>query len=122
MGTTNAIKPTQQLLADLQGCEFDLRATLRLKRAVSQLLARHSVKVLRCAAQAFPNDGLTLCYILAESHLAIHTWPEKGLVNVDLFLCNYSRNNNHRARAVLGGLVQLLKPAKVSQHKVTRLS
>lgn len=122
MKTTNTVKRTQQLLADLQGCHFDLRAKARLKAAVKQLLARHSVKVLRSAAQEFPNDGLTLVYVLAESHLALHTWPEKGLVNVDLFLCNYSRNNNPRARAVVRGLVDLLQPAKVTQHKVSRLS
>lgn len=122
MKTTNAIKPTQQLLADLQGCEFDLRAKTRLKVAVKRLLARHAVKVLRSAAQQFPNHGMTLFCILAESHLAIHTWPEKGLVNVDLFLCNYSRNNHHKARAVVRDLVALLKPAKITQHKITRLS
>jgi len=122
MKTKNAIKRTQQLLADLQGCAFDLRAKQSLKRAVKKLLARHSVRVLRYAAQEFPNDGMTLFYILAESHLAIHTWPEKSLVNIDLFLCNYSRNNNHKARAVALGLIELFKPAKISQHKIIRLN
>lgn len=122
MKTKNGIKRTQQLLADLQGCAFDLRAKQRLKRAVKKLLTQHSVRVLRSAAQEFSNDGMTLFYILAESHLAIHTWPEKGLVNVDLFLCNYSRNNNHKARAVVLGLIELFEPARISQHKIIRLN
>lgn len=84
MKTTNAIKRTHQLVAELQGCEFDLRAKRHLKAVVKGLLARHSVKVLKAAAPEFPNDGMTLFYILAESHLALHAWPEKGLVNVDL--------------------------------------
>jgi S-adenosylmethionine decarboxylase len=35
----------------------------------------------------FPNGAVTLVLILAESHLAIHTWPEEHLVAVDLFTC-----------------------------------
>ena len=35
----------------------------------------------------FPNGAVTLVLILAESHLAIHTWPEENLVAVDLFTC-----------------------------------
>lgn len=122
MKTDNPIKRTQQLLADFQGCSFDLSAKQRLKAGVKDVLNRHAVRVLKSAAQEFPNDGMTLFYILAESHLAIHTWPEKSLANVDLFLCNYSRNNNHKARAVMQSLIDLLRPAKVTQHKVTRLN
>ncbi|HZC39268.1 MAG TPA: S-adenosylmethionine decarboxylase, partial [Streptosporangiaceae bacterium] len=35
----------------------------------------------------FPNGAVTLVLILAESHLAIHTWPEEHLIAVDLFSC-----------------------------------
>lgn len=122
MKAKNSIKRTRQLLADLQGCAFDMRAKQSLKLAVKKTLARHSVRVLRSAAQDFPNDGMTLFYILAESHLAIHTWPEKGLVNVDLFLCNYSRNNSHKAKAVMLGLIELFKPAKIREHKIIRFN
>lgn len=32
--------------------------------------------------------GFTAFIMLAESHLAIHTWPEKGYVAMDVFMCN----------------------------------
>src|SRR6185369_12947837 len=35
----------------------------------------------------FPNGAVTLVLILAESHLAIHTWPEDNLIAIDLFSC-----------------------------------
>lgn len=35
----------------------------------------------------FPNGAITLVLILAESHLSVHTWPEEGLVAIDLFSC-----------------------------------
>lgn len=34
-----------------------------------------------------PNNGVTGVAILAESHISIHTWPEKGYAAVDIFMC-----------------------------------
>jgi S-adenosylmethionine decarboxylase len=43
--------------------------------------------VLDTSHVVFPNGAVTLVLILAESHLAIHTWPEENLIAVDLFSC-----------------------------------
>jgi S-adenosylmethionine decarboxylase len=43
--------------------------------------------VLDSSHVVFPNGAVTLVLILAESHLAIHTWPEENLIAVDLFSC-----------------------------------
>jgi S-adenosylmethionine decarboxylase len=43
--------------------------------------------VLDTSHVIFPNGAVTLSLILAESHLAIHTWPEENLIAVDLFSC-----------------------------------
>ena len=43
--------------------------------------------VLETSHAVFPNGAVTLVLILAESHLAIHTWPEENLIAVDLFSC-----------------------------------
>jgi S-adenosylmethionine decarboxylase len=36
---------------------------------------------------AFPNGAVTGVLVLAQSHLSIHTWPERSLANVDLLSC-----------------------------------
>jgi len=43
--------------------------------------------VLDSSHVIFPNGAVTLVLILAESHLAIHTWPEENMIAVDLFSC-----------------------------------
>jgi S-adenosylmethionine/arginine decarboxylase-like enzyme len=43
--------------------------------------------VLGTSHAVFPNGAVTLVLILAESHLAIHTWPEENLIAIDLFSC-----------------------------------
>ena len=39
------------------------------------------------SSYVFPQGGLTIVLILRESHAVIHTWPETGTVNIDIFSC-----------------------------------
>jgi spermidine synthase len=34
--------------------------------------------------------------LLAESHLALHTWPERAGVTLDVYVCNFSTDNSAR--------------------------
>jgi len=34
-----------------------------------------------------PNGGITGVAVLAESHISIHTWPERAYAAVDVFMC-----------------------------------
>ena len=42
---------------------------------------------LHITAHAFEPQGITGVAVLAESHIAIHTWPEVGYAAVDVFTC-----------------------------------
>ena len=35
-----------------------------------------------------PSEGLTCVLVLRESHAVLHTWPETGTVNIDIFSCS----------------------------------
>ena len=34
-----------------------------------------------------PNGGISGVVVLAESHISIHTWPERGFAALDVFMC-----------------------------------
>jgi hypothetical protein len=55
-----------------------------------------------------PGGGVTGVVLLAESHLAVHTWPELGAVTMDVYVCNFSGDNGAApeaaARRAGGGL------------------
>src|SRR5271170_7247460 len=58
-----------------------------LAEAASAAVRAGRGHVLDTSHVTFPNGAVTLVLILAESHLAIHTWPEENLVAIDLFSC-----------------------------------
>lgn len=52
-----------------------------------ELVNALSVKVLKTQHHMFPGGGLTGTVIIAESHAAIHTWPERGYAWLELVTC-----------------------------------
>ncbi|MCB1927103.1 MAG: S-adenosylmethionine decarboxylase [Rhodocyclaceae bacterium] len=64
--------------------------------------------------------GVTGTVVLAESHLAIHTWPETGSVTLDIYVCNFSRDNGDLARQLFAKLHQTLAPIETVDHQVVR--
>ena len=60
----------------------------------------------------FEPQGVTGTVLLAESHLAIHTWPELGFVTVDVYVCNYTTDNTAKAERVFDVLERALQPAR----------
>src|SRR5688572_17094413 len=49
--------------------------------------------------------GTTGVVLLAESHMAVHTWPELNAVTLDVYVCNFGADNTQRAHALMDRLV-----------------
>ena len=66
------------------------------------------------------QSGITGVVLLAESHLAVHTWPEFGGVTIDAYVCNFSADNSARAQQLMDTLVAAFAPARLSQQRLER--
>ena len=64
--------------------------------------------------------GVTGTVLLAESHLAIHTWPETGNVTIDVYVCNFSGDNTGKAQALMDGVVAAYAPGKTVRQQLWR--
>jgi S-adenosylmethionine decarboxylase len=67
-------------------------AKLRDRAAVLGLLDRivaaMDLHVVSTAVHVFPEPGgITALYLLAESHLTIHTFPEAGVATLNAYCC-----------------------------------
>lgn len=75
-------------LLELDGCPpalLDDRAVL--ERALRAAAEQAGATWLGQVAHAFEPQGVTVVGLLAESHIALHTWPELGYAAADVFTC-----------------------------------
>jgi S-adenosylmethionine decarboxylase len=66
------------------------------------------------------DGGTTGAVVLAESHLAIHTWPERDGATLDVYVCNFTADNTSKAEDVYERLLKALKPGDVMVERVIR--
>ena len=78
------------LLADLCGVEsVFLKDETQLMERFGNALESAGFKVLQRLSYRFPDsgEGVTGMFLLTESHLTFHTYPEHGYLALDLFSC-----------------------------------
>lgn len=101
---------------DLGGC-----AIADLTPKVIGIAFRHALEgagatVVQSLAHDFPGTGLTCILILAESHAVLHTWPETGTINIDIFSCS----TRLRSLAAVEQLKQAFGATSVSIQEILR--
>ena len=78
----------KHILFELEGCPFStLDNEDHIKFCLFHAAEASLSKVLKIETQKFVPQGVTGFALLAESHLSIHTWPEKGVAMCDIFTC-----------------------------------
>lgn len=71
-------------------------------------------------ATARGPGGVTATVLLAESHVCLHTWPEKKGVTCDVYVCNFSGDHTAKARALMDALVARFAPEWTEQRSLER--
>ena len=78
----------KHVLFTLYDCDKNL---LNDRIYIENVLYQTSVKCgatwLNTVSHQFTPQGVTAVTLLAESHISIHTWPEKGMAVCDIFTC-----------------------------------
>ena len=103
------------LLLDLRQCNPDLLNDLQyIKQAMMSAATEAGATVLGENFHKFDPLGVTGIIAIAESHLAIHTWPEHGYAAVDIFTCGSSFGYRRAAQLIIERL-------ESAQHRATEL-
>lgn len=78
----------RHVLAEIYGCDFDILDDVRLVEKIMVNAALDAgAEVREYVFHKFSPQGVSGVVVIAESHLAIHTWPELGCAAVDVFTC-----------------------------------
>lgn len=59
----------------------------KLKELLDNICSKYSYTILNKIEHIFEPQGCTVLYMLSESHISIHTFPEKAYIAFDLYTC-----------------------------------
>ena len=78
----------KHILFELRQCSSELLDDSEFVVLALQVAAVHAKsKLIDVNFHKFEPQGVTGLALLADSHISIHTWPEKGLAMCDIFTC-----------------------------------
>lgn len=124
----------RHLVLELNGCNPKLLGDVKRVEDIMVAAAKIAkATVVGVHFHQFSPFGVSGVVVIAESHLAIHTWPEHAYAAVDIFTCGETLNSELAAQYLVEkfqsrqpslmelkrGLIPDSQPAKVS-GKVTK--
>lgn len=92
-----------------------------LKTMCQKICNTHKYIVLGELAHTFHPEGISILYLLSESHMSIHTFPEKRFISFDLYTCRQYENDNEYMD-IYNTIVEWLDASKDSSLKIVERS
>jgi len=81
------------IVCELSGCDPEALTDVDAVHAMMIRAAEvANATIMESAFHRFEPQGVSGTVILAESHLSIHTWPEKGYAAMDFYTCGDHTN------------------------------
>jgi S-adenosylmethionine decarboxylase len=112
------------LTADLRQCAPGTPAltdATALRQLCLQAVADSGLQAVGELFHRFPAPGgVTGVVLLAESHLAVHTWPELGAVTLDVYVCNLHGDHSAKAEVLMSRLEGAFQAAQADRQRVVR--
>jgi S-adenosylmethionine decarboxylase proenzyme len=111
------------LLGEWYGCPADAPEMTRsdaLRKLCLKLSEASGMTIVGDRFFQFEPQGVTGTVLLAESHLAIHTWPEHGFVTIDVYVCNYTTDNTAKAERLFRTMQDALRPKRTKYQAIHR--
>ncbi|MFQ5505993.1 MAG: adenosylmethionine decarboxylase [Planctomycetota bacterium] len=104
------------LLVDAWDCPGDLLDDPELvAQAVKDAIRAGDVTLINMSVHQFSPQGVTATATLAESHIALHTWPEHGYLALDIFFCG-----NKDPRPAIGPIRRTFRVGRIEVRKLRR--
>ncbi len=103
-----------QIVAEFYSCNREILNDVDFVRnAMLEAARKAGATIVTEAFHHFSPHGVSGAVIIAESHLAVHTWPEFGYAAVDLFTCGDSVSSeigfNYLRQAIQAGHVSTME-------------
>jgi len=112
-------------VADFFGClnEQVLTDYRIARKPVIEMIRDSGLTYCSVNFHTFHNSTWSGVFILAESHVAFHTWQKEqgGRVMVTVSTCNESRDNKENTRKLFEALINFFRPTSTHASLVRRI-
>ena len=106
------------ILFDLNDCPSDLLDNEDFVRFSAWNAVKESKsELINLTCHKFKPQGITALAMLADSHLSIHTWPEKGIAKCDIFTCG----TKSKPEKAVEYLIEAFKATKSTSQEYERI-
>jgi S-adenosylmethionine decarboxylase len=113
--------PGTHLIATLQTGHINrLHQYASIQSCIDALIFEHGLQKLGEVYHDFSPAGYTGVVCLSESHISVHTWPEYGRINIDIYLSNYQRNNDGTVQQIYIALRAHFGASVTAEHIIHR--
>ena len=76
------------------------------KKIISRAIKENGFEELGSFYHDFSQGGFTGVIALRESHVALHTWPEFNCLTLDVYVCNFKKDNGKNCQKLFEKLVK----------------
>jgi len=66
----------------------------KINGLLETICKEYDFTVLNRAGHEFSPQGLSILYLLSESHISIHTFPERDYIALDIYTCREYTDNS----------------------------
>ena len=94
----------------------DIEDVKEFKKILVKAAKKANSTPLKVSIHKFSPQGITGVVLLAESHIAIHSWPEHNYVAIDIFACGEETDPDK----ALDYLKEKFQPQRVKSKKIKR--
>jgi S-adenosylmethionine decarboxylase len=77
----------KHLLLSFLGCQVDLDDLTAVRRDMMAAIGAVGASIIGEAESRFSPHGVSIVFLLSESHASIHTYPEHNACFLDIFTC-----------------------------------
>jgi S-adenosylmethionine decarboxylase proenzyme len=95
-GSVGFVSSGKHMICDIheiQNTEL-LHSLSGIREVIDVICAKYSFTVLGKLEHQFTPYGCTLIYLLSESHISLHTFPEKNYIAMDIYTCREYPDNS----------------------------
>ena len=110
----------KHMICDFKNIKNDklLNDINELDKVLKDICFEHNFQILKEVKYSFTPIGCSIIFLLSESHLSVHTFPEKSHMSFDIYTCRQYTNNNHYLQ-IYDQLVNKLQASKdISNCKI----